>query len=90
MSPNATAPKTSSTSPLATPEINSYAFTKPFTVFVVIFYKMVFNSTIRFLTPFVAYFSEDMDISVEKFSLSILLVGEVSSVFALSIAGRAR
>jgi len=89
MSPNATAPKTSSTSPLATPEINSYAFTKPFTVFVVIFYKMVFNSTIRFLTPFVAYFSEDMDISVEKFSLSILLVGEASSVFALSIASRA-
>ncbi|GMH48177.1 hypothetical protein TL16_g07064 [Triparma laevis f. inornata] len=64
-------------------------FMKPVTLFTVIFSKLVFNSTIRFLTPFVAYFSEDMDISVEKFSLTILLIGEASSIFALGISRKA-
>ena len=67
----------------------SNKFTRPQNLLMVVFCKLVMNSTTRFLHPFVAFFAEDMDISVEKFTVSLLAVGEVASLISLSISKHA-
>ena len=64
-------------------------FSKPHIMFTVIISKLVMNSTNRFLTPFVAFFSDSMDISVEKFTVALLAVGEVASLLSLSLSKHA-
>mmetsp|Transcript_31788 Transcript_31788/g.63053 ORF Transcript_31788/g.63053 Transcript_31788/m.63053 type:complete len:427 (+) Transcript_31788:179-1459(+) len=64
-------------------------FTKPHILLLVVLSKLVMNSTNRFLTPFVAFFSEGMGISVEKFTVALLAVGEVASLLSLSISKHA-
>jgi predicted MFS family arabinose efflux permease len=44
--------------------------------------KTCFNSTIRFLFPFLAYFAEDMGITLELFSQTVLVAAEVSALVA--------